>query len=85
LRLSERFAGATPARDRLQLVVASHDGRDVGLVVDSILDIVSEASEVQDLGKGPGILGTAVLQRRATDLLDVRWLIHEPSPAQNGR
>jgi two-component system, chemotaxis family, sensor kinase CheA len=85
LRLSERFAGATPARDRLPLVVASHDGRDVGLVVDSILDIVSEASEVQDLGKGPGILGTAVLQRRATDLLDVRWLIHEPSPATNGR
>ena len=81
LRLSERFAGATAPRDRLRVVVASDAGRDVGLVVDSILDIVSEAPEVQDLGKGPGILGTAILQRRATDLLDVPWLIHEPASA----
>ena len=84
VRLSERFAGATAPRDRLQVVVASDNGRDVGFVVESILDIVSATPEVRDLGNSPGILGTAVLQRRVTDLLDVPFLIHEPAAAMKG-
>ena len=67
--------------DEITPVTVRFQSPDSGLVVDSILDIVSEAPEVQDLGKGPGILGTAILQRRATDLLDVPWLIHEPAAA----
>ena len=84
VRLSERFAGVATSRDPLQVVIASDGGRDVGFVVEEILDIISASPEVQDLGKGPGILGTAILQRRTTALLDVPALIHEPAPARRG-
>jgi len=84
VRLAERFGGPTAPRDRLQVVVASDNGRDVGFVVESILDIVSATPEVRDLGKSPGILGTAVLQRRVIDLLDVPSLIHGPAATMKG-
>jgi two-component system chemotaxis sensor kinase CheA len=84
IRLSERFATATVASDRLQVVVATDRGRDIGFVVESILDIVSITPNVQDVGKRPGILGSAVLQNRVTDLLDVPFLIHEPTEAPKG-
>ena len=84
VRMSERFAGRDRPRDRLQVVIASDGVRDVGLVVEEIIDIVSEAPDVQDLGKGPGIIGTAVIQRRATTLVDVAALIHEPAATRRG-
>ena len=75
---------ASIPRERIQVVVASDRGRDVGLVVDSILDIVTETPELQDLGNRPGILGTAVLQHRVTDLLDIPSLIQGPNSASGG-
>ena len=84
VRLAERFGGPTAPRDRLQVVVASDNGRDVGFVVESILDIVSATPEVRDLGNSPGILGTAVLQRQVIDLLDVPSLIHGPAATMKG-
>ena len=82
VRLSERFAGVRTSTSPLQVVIASDGGRDVGCIVEEILDIVRSSPEVQDLGKGPGILGTAVLQRRVTALLDVPSLIHESAMAR---
>lgn len=72
-----RLPGEVPRPDggELRVVVASEAGRRVGVVVDRIVDIVSEAARASDLGGGPSILGTGVLQRRATDLLDVPGLI----------
>ncbi|MBV8315167.1 MAG: chemotaxis protein CheW, partial [Planctomycetaceae bacterium] len=84
VNLATRFGGATAPRDRLQVVVASDNGRDVGFVVESILDIVSATPEVRDLGNSPGILGTAVLQRQVIDLLDVPSLIHGPAATMKG-
>lgn len=60
VRLSERFAGVATTRDRLQVVIASDGGRDVGFVVEDILDIVSEDPKIQDLGRGPGVLGSTL-------------------------
>ena len=84
VRLAERFAGSITPRDRLRVVIASDEGREVGFVVEEILDIVTESPEVQDLGRCPGILGTAILQRKATALLDVPGLIREPSTTRRG-
>ncbi len=84
VRLSERFIGVGTSPERLQVVIATDGGRDVGFIVEDIIDIVSEALEVQDLGKAPGILGTAILQRRATALLDVPALIREPAAIRRG-
>jgi len=59
----------------LQVVVYSENGRSVGLVVDRILDIVETTLTIQHPGKRLGILGSAVIQNRVTDLLDIHNLL----------
>lgn len=68
---STQFEGATT----LQVVVYSENGRSVGLVVDRILDIVETTLVIQQAGKRMGVLGSAVIQNRVTDLLDIHNLI----------
>jgi two-component system, chemotaxis family, sensor kinase CheA len=70
-------------RDRtttLQVVVYSEQGRSVGLVVDRILDIVEETIVPQQPSKREGLLGSAVIQQRVTDLLDVRGFVRTANP-----
>jgi two-component system chemotaxis sensor kinase CheA len=64
----------------LQVVVYSEQGRSVGLVVDRILDIVEEAIVPQQPSKREGLLGSAVIQQRVTDLLDVRGFVRSANP-----
>jgi len=59
----------------LQVVVYSENGRFVGLVVDRILDIVETSLTIHRTVKRIGVLGSAVIQDRVTDLLDVHNLI----------
>ena len=66
--------GTAPADDApelLQVVVHTEGGRSVGLVVDEIVDIVEEHVEVGAVSRRRGLLGSAVVQGRVTDLLDV--------------
>jgi two-component system, chemotaxis family, sensor kinase CheA len=61
-------AAGTQADDGVvAVVVCSTRGRSVGLVVDAIVDIV----------EGVGLLGTAVVQDRITELLDVERAVRE--------
>ena len=86
LRLSSVVGGtATPApsagiEDRLQVVVYSEAGRSVGLVVDRIVDIVDEKLVVQTPAERRGILGSSVVQKRVTDLLDVPSVVRNVIP-----
>ncbi|HEV7730901.1 MAG TPA: chemotaxis protein CheW [Candidatus Binatia bacterium] len=65
----------------LQVVVYAAHGRSVGLVVDRILDIVEEALTVQQRETTrAGLLGSAVIQGRVTDLIDVRGIIEHADP-----
>ena len=66
--------------DTMQVVVYSEQGRSVGLVVDRILDIVEEAIVAQQPSKRDGLLGSAVIQERVTDLLDVQGLVRAANP-----
>jgi two-component system chemotaxis sensor kinase CheA len=66
---------ATEGRDALQVVVYSHEGRDVGLVVENIVDIVEETLVVHRRQRKGPVFGTVVIQEKVTDLLDVRTLI----------
>ncbi len=68
------------AEDRLQVVVYSEAGRSVGLVVDQIVDIVDEKLVVQTPADRRGILGSAVVQKRVTDLLDVPSVVRNVIP-----
>jgi len=67
--------------DMTQVVVYSKDGRSVGLVVDRILDIVEESFVRQQPSKRDGLFGSAVIQQKVTDLLDVHSLIRTAIPS----
>jgi two-component system, chemotaxis family, sensor kinase CheA len=62
------------------VVVYTEEGRSVGLVVDRILDIVEESFVHQRPAKREGLLGSAVIQQKVTDLLDVQTLIRTAIP-----
>jgi two-component system chemotaxis sensor kinase CheA len=66
----------------LQVVVYSEQGQSFGLVVDRILDIVEDSLDVQRTVRRDGLLGSAVIQQRVTDLLDVHGIVARTSPAR---
>lgn len=68
-------------QETLQVVVYSQDGRSIGLVVEKILDIVEEVVTIKRSAKADGVLGSAVIQKRVTDLLDVQGVIQSADPA----
>ena len=70
-----------PLPEFIQVVVHSQHGRSVGLVVSRINDIVHEALTVQRNAVREGILGSAVIQQRVTDLLDLQGIIRAADPA----
>jgi two-component system chemotaxis sensor kinase CheA len=69
------------AADPMQVVVYSEQGRSVGLVVGKINDIVQEAITVRRESKRNGIAGSAVIQDKVTDLLDVPSIIRAADPS----
>jgi two-component system chemotaxis sensor kinase CheA len=62
-------------RESVSVVVYAHDGRDIGLVVENIVDIVEETLTVHRRRTPGAVYGTATIQQKVTDLLDVRALI----------
>jgi len=77
-----RFLGGddvTPADPR-QVIVFSDKGHSAGLVVEQILDIVSQSISVTRSNSRAGVLGSAVIQQRVTDLLDVAAIVRHAVP-----
>jgi two-component system chemotaxis sensor kinase CheA len=63
------------ARPRRPVLVFSDAGRSMGLVVDEILDVVEDVVNIQLGSARPGILGSAVIAGRATEIIDTgHWL-----------
>jgi two-component system chemotaxis sensor kinase CheA len=76
IRLSSLLGVAdTPPHDPMQVIVYSDGARSVGLVVDNILDIVEECLAIRTCGVGGAVYGSAVIQERVTDLLDVEVML----------
>jgi two-component system chemotaxis sensor kinase CheA len=65
--------------DTISVVVYSEGNRSVALVVDSIVDIVEEEIRTRH-ETGDGLVGTAVIKARVTELLDVRQAILAADP-----
>ena len=53
------------------LVVFSDSGRSMGLVVDEIVDIVEDRLDIAVASDRPGVLGSALIKGRATEIIDV--------------
>ena len=74
-----RDADSTAA-DAMHVVVHSENGRSVGLVVGRITDVVDERLTVTSDNCPAGILGSTVIQKRVTDLPDLRHIIQPAEP-----
>jgi two-component system, chemotaxis family, sensor kinase CheA len=55
----------------LPMLVFSDAGRSMGLVVDEIIDIVEDRLDIQVGSERPGILGSAVIKQKATEVVDI--------------
>ena len=67
--------GFSEPPDTLDVVVHRVADRSVGLVVGQILDIVDQEVVLDDGSRGHGVLGSAVIQDRVTDVLDIEALL----------
>ncbi len=72
---SKGTAASQKNEEALHVVVYSEKDRSVGLVVDRILDIVEEQFVIERRSGRAGVVGSAVIQKRVTDILDVPALI----------
>jgi len=80
VRLADAISGlghAPPADDdaMLQVIVYTKNGRNVGLVVDRILDVVEDRVDLQVVGKRHGVLGSAIIDGRVIELVDVDGVV----------
>src|SRR5262249_47620602 len=74
---ARRGGGAELPEDKeaFQVVVYARQERPFGLIVERILDIVEQDSEVQGPPSRPGVECMAVIQGSVTEMLDVEALI----------
>ena len=83
MRLSHLLGayGETEESDTVSVVVYSENNRSVALVVDRIVDIAENSTTTarRDVEED-GLIGTAVIQQRVTELLDVRRAILAADP-----
>lgn len=70
----------TENKDRVQVIVHSYGKGNFGLIVDHVYDIVEGSYTVHDHIKRKGILGTSVIEEKATEILDVDSIISSVLP-----
>ncbi len=83
VRLQEALGdGEAPAKpgEPLQVIVFSGGDRNVGLVVDQILDVAEEAVTVRRPSRRAGLLGSAVVDEQVTDFLDLSDVLRGLAP-----
>jgi two-component system, chemotaxis family, sensor kinase CheA len=61
--------------DTVQVVVFSHENRNIGLRVERILDVVEEQINLQSAGTRRGVQGTAVIKDRVTEVIDLKAVV----------
>src|SRR5690349_12119254 len=72
--------GEEPEGETVSVVVYSEGERSVALVVDRIVDIAENSTTAHREAEEDGLVGTAVIQQRVTELLDVRRAILAADP-----
>jgi two-component system chemotaxis sensor kinase CheA len=59
-----------PEQGRQQVIVFGDSERSVGMLVDEIVDIIEDRLEVELKNRRAGVLGTAVVAGKATEIID---------------
>ncbi|GAA6622182.1 chemotaxis protein CheW [Scytonema sp. NUACC26] len=73
-------AFASEAETLALVIVSLHSELSVGLVVDDILDIVDEPLTITGIPSRPGVLLSAVIQGKITEILDIDTVIQISNP-----
>ena len=68
-----------PGRTHQPVLVFADRERSMGLMVDEIIDVVEERLQIELLGTRPGLLGTAVIASKSTDLIDTGYWLTQAS------
>ncbi len=59
------------ARDLISVIVHEVGDKRIGIVIDRVLDVIETEIVRSDVGRRPGVLGSAVVQEHVTDLVDL--------------
>ena len=84
IRLSQVLgenSGESDKKENVQVVVYRDQGRSIGLVVEQIADIVEEQLRVKSDVQSGYFTGSAVVQGKVTDILNVRGVIESVDPS----
>jgi len=61
------------------VLVISDNGQHIGLMVDEILDVVSESIVIEIASDRPSLLGTAIIGTKATEIIDTGYWLSQAS------
>ncbi|MEM1415628.1 MAG: chemotaxis protein CheW, partial [Myxococcota bacterium] len=64
----------------LQVIVCQREGFTLGLVVDRLIEIVEERVSLDPVGRRHGVVGSAVVQGRVIEMVDVEAVIGDAAP-----
>ncbi len=76
-RHAKRTDGLSGATDSLPVIVYTHEGRRVGVVVGQILDVVRHGLVELEPGSRPGVAGTMIVESRVTEVLDLPQILSD--------
>jgi two-component system chemotaxis sensor kinase CheA len=77
MRLKTLPGVAMPTQGEFDVVVFTYDGRTIGLVVDSITDIVEAPLDIKLASSQEHFLGSILLLGKTTDVVDVGYLLKD--------
>lgn len=63
------------SKPKKPVLVFQDDASTMGLIVEEIVDITEEIVDVQVSGENPGIIGSAIIGNKATDVVDIGYFI----------
>ena len=72
-------ADTAGSRDPVQAIVFNDGDRRIGLLVDQLVDIVDDVVTIRHATGRKGLLGSAVIGKQVTDMLDLDGVIRETS------
>ena len=76
-RHASRTDGLSAASEALPVIVYTHEGRRVGVVVGQILDVVHHGLVELEPGSRPGVAGTMIVEGRVTEVLDLPQILSD--------
>lgn len=74
VRLGDALGSPSEPKDTLHVIVYTAGSRDLGLVVDGIVDIVEQKVRVETTAQRHGLFGSAIIDGRVTDIVDIATL-----------